>query len=257
MIQHQRHGRILELVRQRKSCTVNELRKDLGVSQVTLYRDLRGLTREKLLRRVRGGVVLREREKIESRFSIRLDTNRAAKERIGRHAAAMVKEGWAIFVDASSTCYFFARELAMRRLPGLTIVTNSPQIPLEFEQHLGIRVISTGGELLHELNAFGGPLTITQLSSLGFGAAFISCAGLSRSFGATTESPQLAEVIRKVAANSRQVILLADGSKFAQQALLTSLPVEDLDRVITDSSAPQERIDELLAAHIEVEVVEE
>lgn len=252
MLPHQRQKKIQELVQTRKSCTIEELREELGVSQVTLYRDLKELDEQGTIRRVHGGIVMPEAERIESRFSVRLQTNLANKEKIGRAVAALVQEGWVIFVDASTTCYLFARELAARQLSRLTLITNSPQLPLEFEAYPQIRVISTGGELLHELNAFAGPLAIELLSELHFDAAFVSCAGISFTHGATTDSPLLAEIIRKAASNSRQVHLLADSSKFQRQAMLTSLKVTDLDHIVTDSEAPEEAVGELRKGGVKV-----
>lgn len=255
MLPYQRQKKIRELVQTRKTCTIEELREELGVSQVTLYRDLKELDQQGVVRRVHGGIVMQEAERIESRFSVRLQIQLANKEKIGRAVAALAQEGWVIFVDASTTCYLFARELAARQFSRLTLITNSPQLPLEFEAYPRIRVISTGGELLHELNAFAGPLAIELLSELHFDAAFVSCAGISSSHGATTDSPLLAEIIRKAASNSREVYLLADSSKFTRQAMLTSLKVGDLDQIVTDGEVSEEAIRQLREGGVKVTVI--
>ncbi|MGH9340782.1 MAG: hypothetical protein ACRD1R_14600 [Acidobacteriota bacterium] len=86
--------------------------------------------------------MLGSNHQIETRFSVRLRTETEAKEQIGRLARTLVQPGSAIFVDASSTCYVFVRQfLAIADVPSaLTLVTNSPQIPLELEIHPDIRV---------------------------------------------------------------------------------------------------------------------
>src|SRR3954465_5375594 len=179
MLRQQRHDRILDVVKKRKVCSINDLRQELGVSQVTIYRDLKELQRENMVSRVHGGVSVPEVGPIESRFSIRLGSQREAKERIGRYEAERISEGWAIFVDASTTCFVFAQALAPRGITRVTLVTNSPQIPLEMRQVPQIQVISTGGELQHQLNAFAGPMALSQLASLHFDAAYLSAAGIS------------------------------------------------------------------------------
>jgi DeoR/GlpR family transcriptional regulator of sugar metabolism len=254
MLRQQRHDRILDVVKQRKVCSINDLRQELGVSQVTIYRDLKELQRENMVSRVHGGVAVPEVGPIESRFTIRLESQRDAKERIGRYEAAKVREGWAIFVDASTTCYVFAQALAARGLGRLTLVTNSPQIPLEMQNCPQIQVISTGGELQHQLNAFAGPMALSQLSSLHFDAAYLSAAGISASHGMTTDSPLLAEILRTVAAKSQRTNVLVDHTKFYRRGLITGLSVNQANRVITDSSLGDEIEKEFRTAGTKLEI---
>jgi DeoR/GlpR family transcriptional regulator of sugar metabolism len=259
MLPHQRELKILQSVQANKTCTINELLNELDVSKVTLYRDLRDMEQRSLIRRVRGGVAIEESRQVESRFSVRLQAQAAQKEKIGRHAAALVQGGTGLFIDASTTCLVFARALAARLLErpveGLTIATNSPLVPLEFEGHPQVRVISTGGELLPSIKAFSGPLCISLLSELHFNLAIISCAGVSAARGVTTESPLLAEITRTAAAQSSQVWLLADSSKFGRQAILTALAADALHQVVTDEGAPQTEIEEFRQKGVEVTLV--
>jgi DeoR family transcriptional regulator of aga operon len=256
MLRQQRHTRILDVVKERKVCSINDLRRELGVSQVTIYRDLREMQLEKLVARVHGGVVIPETEQIESRFTVRLQAYRAEKERIAQYEAEKVCEGWAIFVDASSTCYLFALALAARGVARLTIVTNSPQIPMELESFPQIQVISTGGELQHQLNAFAGPLALNQLSALHFDSAYISAAGISASIGVTTDSPLLAEILTTINAISQRTTLLVDSSKFSRRAMVSSLRVEDLDRIVTDSNISEQTANEFRHAGVNLEIVD-
>lgn len=255
MLQHQRHHRILELVGERKTCTVDELRQELGISTITLYRDLRKLDERNLIRRVHGGVTLRDPDPVKWRFADRLGSNAAVKERLGRAVAAWVREGSAIFVDASSTTYFFAQHLAQRGIPRLTLVTNSPSIPLLFEASPQTRIISTGGELHHTLNAYGGPVAMRVLEEMNFDAAFISCAGFNLTHGATTDSPVLVELLRGVACRAREVILLIDSSKFSGLAMMTSLRVNEIARIVTDDQVPRDVLRRLQDAGIDVSLI--
>lgn len=255
MLRQQRHDRILDVVKQRKVCSINDLREELGVSQVTIYRDLKELQRENMVSRVHGGVSVAEVGPIESRFTIRLESEREAKEAIGRYEAEKVREGWAIFVDASTTCYVFAKALAGRGLSRVTLVTNSPQIPLEMQNLPQIQVISTGGELQHQLNAFAGPMALNQLTSLHFDAAYLSAAGISASHGMTTDSPLLAEILRTVAAKSQRTNILVDHTKFFRRGLITGLGIGQASRVITDSQVSDEIAEEFKAAGTKLEVV--
>jgi DeoR family transcriptional regulator, fructose operon transcriptional repressor len=252
MLQHQRHARILEIVKQRQTCTLDELRAELDISPITLYRDLRKLDENNVIRRVHGGVTLREPDPISRRFPDRLSNHAAAKESIAQEAAELVREGSSVFLDASSTTYFLALRLAQRELPALTLVTTAPGIPLLFEARPQISIISTGGELHHSLNTYGGPITMRVLEEMNFGAAFVSCAGFSLTHGATTDSPMLAEVLRRVAARSREVVLLVDSSKFSRVGMMTSLRAKEITRIVTDGEAPDDLVHRLQDAGVEV-----
>jgi DeoR family fructose operon transcriptional repressor len=255
MLQHQRRARILDLVKRRKTCTIDELREELGVTPITLYRDLRTLDEGNLIQRVHGGVTLREPDPISWSFPDRLADRAAAKERIAEEAANRVREGAGVFLDASSTTYFLARRLAQRQLPKLTVVTTAPGIPLLFEGQPQIRVISTGGELHHTLNTYGGPIAMRVLQEMNFDAAFLSCAGFSLAQGATTDSPVLVEVLRDVAARSREVVLLMDSSKFSRVAMMTSLRPREITRIVTDEDAPPELVGRIRNTGLDVVVV--
>ncbi|MGH9340783.1 MAG: hypothetical protein ACRD1R_14605 [Acidobacteriota bacterium] len=112
--------------------------------------------------------------------------------------------------------------------------------------------ISTGGELLHHVHAFGEPLAVELLSKLHFDAAFLSCAGFSAATGATTNSPLLAEVLTMAASSSNKLHLLVDRSKFAKRGVLTALPLDKIHHVITNTGAPEEALAELQEAGTKV-----
>lgn len=252
MLQHQRHRRILDLVKSRNTCTIDELREELGISGITLYRDLRKLDEDNLIRRVHGGVTLREPDPVPWRFPDRLSNHAPAKERIGEEAAKTVHDGAGIFIDASSTGYLFARALAVRDLSKLTLVTTSPGIPLLFETQPQIRTISTGGELHHSLNTYGGPIAMRVLEEMNFDTAFLSCAGFSVKHGATTDSPVLVEVLRGVTARARKIVLLMDSSKFSRLAMMTSLRTHEITRIITDDQVSPDQVKRVRDAGVEI-----
>lgn len=256
MLQHQRHARILEIVKDRTTCTIDELREELGISPITLYRDLRKLDETNLIRRVHGGVTLREPDPVSWRYPDRLSSHAAAKEAIAREAAAYVRDGAGVFLDASSTTCYFARALAKREFQRLTLVTTAPGIPHMFEAQPQIRIISTGGELHHSLNTYGGLITMRVLEEMNFDTAFVSCAGFSLAHGATTDSPVLVEVLRAVAARSREIVLLMDSSKFSRVAMMTSLRAKEITRIVTDSDAPADAVHRIQDAGVEVAVAD-
>ena len=114
-----------------------DLADRFGVSLVTVRKDLERLERRRLLRRVRGGAVPAPSPD-EGAFEMRLQLHVAEKVAIAREAARMVKDGDAIAVDGSTTCYFLIKELLDRR--GLVVVTNG--IVLSYHRVLGVGLIA-------------------------------------------------------------------------------------------------------------------
>jgi len=118
--EHDRQQRILAMLEQAGRVGVPELVERFGVSAVTVRKDLELLERRHVLRRVRGGAVAAAGAD-EGAFELRLRHSVAAKQAIAQRAAAYVREGDAIVLDGSTTCYYLALELR-RAHPDLPIV---------------------------------------------------------------------------------------------------------------------------------------
>src|ERR671917_2150735 len=118
-----RHHEVMRLLEDAGRVSVPELAQRFGVSVVTIRKDLERLERRRLLRRVRGGAVPAPSPD-EGAFEIRLHLHTAEKLAVAREAARMVKDGDAIAVDGSTTCYYLIKELRNRRGP--VVGTNRP-----------------------------------------------------------------------------------------------------------------------------------
>src|SRR5919106_4350379 len=116
-----RQHEVMRLLEDAGRVSVPELAERFGVSLVTVRKDLERLERRRLLRRVRGGAVPAPSPD-EGSFEIRLNVHVAEKTAIAKEAARMVRDGDAIAVDGSTTCYYLIKELLDRR--GLVVVTN-------------------------------------------------------------------------------------------------------------------------------------
>src|SRR5215216_5574366 len=116
-----RHHEVMRLLEDAGRVSVPDLAERFGVSVVTVRKDLERLERLRLLRRVRGGAVPAPTPD-EGAFEIRLHLQTAEKLAVAREAARMVRDGDAIAVDGSTTCFYLVKELRNRR--GLVVVTN-------------------------------------------------------------------------------------------------------------------------------------
>jgi len=254
MIPIERKEKILKLIKQNNICTIKELTKRFNISNVTVHRILNELEEEGLVNKVRGGVKLSSSSSPETRFNVRMRTNLTQKKEIARKALAFIKEGDSIFLDASTTCFIFAKEISKSKFSDLTVVTNAPFVVCELSKSPNIHVISTGGELQYRLNGLAGSLTLNFIASLHLDKAFVSAAGISREKGLMTSQPFIVEVLQKVFEVANEINLLIDSSKFSKLAMLTIAPVARVTRIISDSNLPKETIVKYQQLGIEIVV---
>src|SRR5437868_13617356 len=120
--QSERMEHVLRLLETRDHVQVAELSQTFAVSEVTVRSDLTELARQGLVARIRGGVRALQQGQSEVGFDLRLRLEVERKRAIARAAAAMVDEGEAIALDASTTAYYLALELRAKR--ELVVVTN-------------------------------------------------------------------------------------------------------------------------------------
>ncbi|MBZ0298583.1 MAG: DeoR/GlpR family DNA-binding transcription regulator, partial [Anaerolineae bacterium] len=174
----ERRRAILEKLKTNGRVFVNELSEEMCVSAVTIRQDLRALEIEGLLERTYGGAVrklLTADFPPELPFDLRSAHNRHAKTVIGAAAAAMVKEGYSIALDTSTTA--FALVPFLKHFKKLTIVTNSLAIAQGFINQSGIEILVPGGRLKKEtLSIVGQP---DALPSINLNIGFFGAGGVS------------------------------------------------------------------------------
>jgi len=237
MIPEERRNRILSRLTEKGVYSVDELVKELSVSRITIQRDIKILKEKGLLQKIHGGVRAAEEHTafFETLFNTRLNQNYDKKMEIASKAVGFVRDHSTIFIDSSSTCYIFARELFKKRFVNLSIITTSPSIQSEAMRYPDSTLISTGGLLRQHFNMFAGKWVLDFLERVNIDAAFISAAGISASLKITTSNSELGEMLRVVFRRTQEVNLLADSSKFFKSAMLDIAHVRDCRRIISDS----------------------
>lgn len=139
----ERQKRILELLEENGSVWVSRLSAELGVTEETVRRDLEKLEKQEALMRTHGGAVPVSQTSYELSFEKRKRTNVDVKQKLAKAAGAHVTAGDTIFLDASTTTFYMAREL--KGLRNLTVITNSVRVVNELAGCEGIKVIAAGG----------------------------------------------------------------------------------------------------------------
>ena len=232
---------ITDYLRGRKYCSVPDLLSHFQVSPATMYRTISEMTDQGILRKVSGGVVLREEEPPlseeappTSHFLTRINRNSAKKRKIAELAASLIVDGDIIFLDSSSTSLYLARVLQKAALSNLTIVTNSVLIIQEFylfPPHYVL--ISIGGNFTAHLNSFLGKSALEQLRQMRLDKVFFSAVGLHDG-RATTFHEEHAEFLRQVLPLAKEHFLLLDSTKIGQSGLFEICREEEAGTLISD-----------------------
>jgi len=245
---------VLRMLETRDSVQVAELAEFFSVSEVTVRSDLSALSKQGLAARVRGGARALQQGQSEVGFDLRLRLEVERKRAIARAAAAMVDEGEAVALDASTTAYYLALEL--RRKRELVVVTNGLLVATALADAPGITVLVTGGVLRLSAMSLVGDLGTDVLRTTRINKGFLGARGLSLERGLMDLNPDEVRIKQEMADACEQVFGVFDGTKWHRSALLAFVPVEDLTGIVTDSSAPLDEVELWRAAGVEVVAVD-
>jgi DeoR/GlpR family transcriptional regulator of sugar metabolism len=248
--QSERLEHVVRLLETRDYVQVAELSQAFAVSEVTVRSDLTELARQGLVARIRGGVRALQHGNSEVGFDLRLRLEVDRKRAIARAAAAMVDEGEAVALDASTTAYYLALELRSKR--ELVVVTNGLLVATALADAPGITVLVTGGMLRLSAMSVVGDFGADVLRTTRINKGFLGARGLSLSRGLMDLNPDEVRIKQEMADACEQVYGIFDGTKWHRSALLAFVSVEELAGIITDSSAPAAEVEAWRAAGVNV-----
>jgi DeoR family transcriptional regulator, aga operon transcriptional repressor len=238
--------------------SVAELASLFDVSKVTVRADLDELASRGLLRRVRGGAVLRSTTLAERNFEEAEIAASEEKQAIGRAAADLVSAGDTVILDGGTTTTAVAVALSARaELSDITVLTSSLTIAFALESAAPrVTVIVTGGTLRPQQHSLVEPLAGLILASVHAGTAFIGCSGVDVEAGVSNVNLPETEVKKRIISASQRRIVCADSSKLGRVALAQICRLEAVDLLITDSTADPALIADFEARGLEVQLVE-
>lgn len=241
----ERRQSILDAVESAGFVSVTELTRRLGVSDMTVRRDLRKLAELGGVRIVHGGVSALRPQLHSPEFTGRADENADAKRAIGETVARALSPTGTVAVDAGTTTY-----AAVQALPESfrgTLVTHSvPVMQLALTRSLG-RMVGLGGELLAESQAFVGPRTVEATTGLRVGTLLLGAAAADeRGIYVSTDNERPTKLA--LMAIAERIMLLVDSSKFSSPAPVLLCGWENITDVVTDAPPPDAVLDRLLAS---------
>ncbi len=252
MHERERWQFILTKLRERGLVRVGDLAALTGASVATLRRDLAKLEDSGQLRRVHGGAeraeVAGQGELTATPFGASQTIHAAEKQAVAARAADLCEDGDSIILNAGSTTWFMAQCLRGHRMQ---VLTNSFPIAQELLTHSSNRVVLPGGEIYREPGIILSPFDDDAIQHFAAGKMFMSCYAITP-LGVIESDPLIARAEAKLLSRTEKLIVVADSSKFEARGNMVVCPLSRVDTVVTDIGAPQQMVDHLRAAGVEV-----
>lgn len=235
MFAEQRKQQILAALQRTPAVRAADLGETLRVSVASIRRDLADLERSGLLKRTHGGAVRNDLAAFEPSLAQKEDQYNAEKAAIAKLAVSFIQHGDTVFLDAGSTTRQIAVELRHHR--GLTVVTNALNIASELASSK-VDVILTGGHLRRGVLSQVGPIAERTIAGLHVDKLFLAANGVDLAKGITTPNILEAQTKRTMVENAREVVLVADHTKFGRITFGHVCRLEQLHAIVTDDGVP-------------------
>ncbi len=228
----ERQNKILSLLNEKKSLSVQEAALVFGVAEETIRRDLNALEKQDLLIRTHGGAIVTESTRHEISYERRKSINITGKDRIGAQAAKLIDDGDIIMLDASTSAFCLAKNIKAKK--GITVITNAQSIIAELSGSEEIELISTGGNLRRKSMSYVGRIAETALENYQATKFFFSCMGFSLERGITDSNGQESEMKKIMLRHSQKAFLLCDYTKFDNVGYASTAKETDIQVLICD-----------------------
>lgn len=238
MLAVDRRNQIEKIITEKGSILVTELARQFEVTTETIRGDLEKLERQGVLVRTYGGATLVNSEESEL-VSERDVINYEGKQRIGKRAADLIRDGETIFLDASTSALHLARNI--KNKTGVTVITNAEKIVSELSGCENINVICIGGKLTPKNMSFVGRVTEKTIRENYYAnKVFFSCRGVTAARGLVDSSEEEAEIKKAMMDMSESTVFLCDHHKLGRLGVPVISDFSRLDTIVTDVQLNEE-----------------
>jgi len=255
LLVEERRRRIMEILEAQERVTVDELVSRYGVSAVTIRGDLDALAESGSVIRSHGGALKRIDAPEDVPLSVVAALLHKKKVRIGHAAAHMIREGETVMLDSGSTTMEIARQIKFLQWKSLNVITNALNVAMELANLPHLRLIMIGGILRQMSYSLTGPHAEQVLRGLHADRLFLGVDGLDPEIGLMTPEVPEAQLNAIMIQVSREVVVVADSTKFQRRSLSVIATLDRVHKVITDSGATPEIVAALRARNLEVMIV--
>lgn len=237
-----RHAEMLALIRERQEVLVEELSEAFGISTMTVRRDLQALDEAGKVSRFHGGAAA------SLNPADKKDRVAVCRQMIARYAASLVKSGETILINGSNTAlglldYAGDKKLSVFTNNGMAVMRRFPD---------GVDVQVSGGVLRGAQHILTGDLAMRNLMEVRADKAFLGCTGISPDGEILCGIPAELGINETMIEHADRYYILADHTKIGRTSAYASFHLERKGCVITDASAPEDVVEHLRAAGMEV-----
>ncbi|MBS6559588.1 MAG: DeoR/GlpR transcriptional regulator [Clostridiales bacterium] len=242
-----RTNKILELLIKERKIEVSLLSEQLGVSQVTIRKDLDTLEERGIVKREHGFAVLCSTNDINGRIAYHYEE----KRKIAKKAAELIHDGDTIMIESGSCCALLADTLINSK-KDLTIITNSAFICDHIRGKSNFQLVLLGGIYQQDAQVMVGPMIRQCAENFFVDLFFIGTDGYSSRVGFTNQDQMRAQAVRDMALQAEQIVVLTESEKFSKHGIVPLNLKEQIKTVITDQQIPPQFLAELQKNQIEV-----
>lgn len=233
MLALERQKKILDILSIEGAVMVSKLSLELGVTEETVRRDLEKLEAQELLRRTHGGALPMAEGSYELSLEKRKSLNVEAKQALARKAVQYIAMGDTIFLDASTTTFYMAKEI--KNMRNVTVITNSIRVINELAGVEGIKVLAVGG-IVSNNQSLVGAMAENAISENYFAdKMFFSSKGIGDNAIILEGNEQECFIKQRMIKNARSCYYLCDKSKIGRVGYMRLATFEDVDFLVTDA----------------------
>ncbi|MDR0561804.1 MAG: DeoR/GlpR family DNA-binding transcription regulator [Spirochaetaceae bacterium] len=243
----EREKLILDKLSADGAVSVSALAQELGLSEVTIRSDLKSLEESGWLNRKRGKAAPSMHPNILERQRERRDEKNA----IAQAAAALIRNGDVIMIEAGTTTALIAKYLWGKR--DIHVVTNSTLFFSYARPCPNLQITMTGGEFRRATESLVGPIALETIGRLNVRLAFVGTDGFTRDRGMTTNLVEGAEIVKAMKRHAETTVLLADSGKYGKIGFMRVFPLTEMNLILTDNRLTDEALQELTAAGLMVQ----
>ena len=237
--------KIIELLSSQKKMDVASIAEQMGVSQVTLRKDLDTLEERGFIRRTHGFAELNTGDRISSRLAYHYNE----KKKIAQQACSLVHDGDTIMIESGSCCAILA-DLLAQQCHDLTIITNSAFIAEYIRKYSHVQVILLGGLYQHDSQCLVGPMIRDGAENYHVRYFFIGTDGWNERSGFTNKDPLRAQAVRDMSSACEEVVILTESEKFGQSGTVPLNLKNQAVSLITDEMVSPESLQSITSQGI-------
>ena len=254
MTKEERHQLILDTLMKHESIQVSDLSSLLGVSTVTIRKDLTELEKGSKLYRSHGKAILINPYINNRSINEKERLFREEKKEIGKYAASLITKDDSIIIASGTTVLALAR--CIRPIHKLTVISASLQVSEILGVNEAVDIVQLGGTLRHSSLSAVGKYAESPLSEFSCSKLFLCVEGIDIDFGITTTDIREADLNKVMMHSAQKTIVLADSSKFRRRGFSKIANMDEIDLIITDSGISDKIVQRIEELGIELVVVE-